>query len=166
MDVVGPRTCYARSGDFSIAYQVAGVGSLALVLVPGFVSHLEIQWQSRSYRRFVERLAAGARVIRYDKRGTGLSDPVACPPTLEQRAEDLRAVLDAAGSTRAALFGSSEGGPTAIRFAVDEPERTAVLVLYGTSARPPPLWYRNRFRELIASWERAQAWICSRPAWR
>src|SRR5215813_3186102 len=150
--VAGPRTCYARSGGVSIAYQVLGAGPVDVVLVPGFVSHLEIQWQSGSYRRFVERLAAGARVIRYDKRGTGLSDPVACAPTLEQRSGDLRVVLDAAESARAALFGFSEGGPTAIRFAVDEPGRTAALILYGTSARPPPLWYRNRFRELIARW--------------
>jgi pimeloyl-ACP methyl ester carboxylesterase/DNA-binding CsgD family transcriptional regulator len=152
MVVAGPRTRYARSGDVSIAYQVLGTGPVEVVLVPGFVSHLDFQWESGSYRRFVERLAVGARVIRYDKRGTGLSDPVACAPTLEQRSEDLRAVLDAAGSARAALFGFSEGGPTAIRFAVDEPGRTAALILYGTSARPPPLWYRDRFRGLIARW--------------
>jgi len=150
--VADPRTRYARGEDVSIAYQVLGDGPLDLVIVPGFVSHLEIQWQSRPHRRFVERLAETARVIRYDKRGTGLSDPVASAPTLEQRVADLRAVLDAVDCARALLLGYSDGGPTAIAFAVDAPERTARLVLYGTSARPPPLWFRDRFRELLADW--------------
>ncbi len=149
--VSGPRTRYARSGDVHIAYQVVGDGP-DLVVVPGFVSHLDMQWGSEVTRRFVVRLAQGLRVIRYDKRGTGLSDPVACAPTLEERLDDLRAVLAAAGSTRTALLGYSEGGPTAIGLAVEEPERTSGLILYGTSARPPPLWYRQRFRELIAHW--------------
>ena len=150
--VAKPRTCYARSGDVSVAYQVLGGGPVDLVIVPGFVSHLEIQWQSRLYRRFVERLAEGARVIRYDKRGTGLSDPVASAPTLEQRVADLRAVLDAVDCERAVLVGYSDGGPTAIGFAVGAPERISRLVLYGAAARPPPLWFRDRFRELIADW--------------
>lgn len=147
-----PRTRYARTGDMHIAYQVLGEGSLDIVVVPGFVSHLEVQWQSNAHRRFIESLSAGARVIRFDKRGTGLSDPVAVPPTLEQRVRDLGAALDAVGSEHTVLFGYSEGGPTAIRFAVEHPDRTKALILYGTSARPPPLWYRNRFRTLIARW--------------
>jgi pimeloyl-ACP methyl ester carboxylesterase len=136
----------------SIAYQALGDGRVDLVIVPGFVSHLEIQWRSRPHRRFLERLAEGGRVIRYDKRGTGLSDPVARAPTLEQRVADLRVVLDAVDSDRAVLLGYSEGGPTAIGFAVDALERTEGLILYGTSSRPPPLWFRDRFRELIADW--------------
>ena len=138
--VAEPRTRYARGDDASIAYQVLGAGPLDLVIVPGFVSHLEIQWQLLPHRRFVERLAENLRVIRYDKRGTGLSDPVASAPTLEQRVADLRAVLDAVDCRRAVLLGYSDGGPTAIAFAVVAPERTARLILYGTSARPPPLW--------------------------
>jgi len=105
-----------------------------------------------AYRRFVRQLAVSARVIRYDKRGTGLSDPVAAVPTLEQRADDLGAVLDAAGSARAAVLGFSEGGPTAIRFAVREPARTLGLVLYGTASMPPPPQIARRFRDAIGSW--------------
>jgi pimeloyl-ACP methyl ester carboxylesterase/DNA-binding CsgD family transcriptional regulator len=105
-----------------------------------------------AYRRFIRQLAAFARVIRYDKRGTGLSDPVAAVPTLEQRADDLRAVLDAAGSPRTAVLGYSEGGPTAIQFAVREPARTLGLVLYGTASMPPPPEIARLFRDAIGRW--------------
>src|SRR5262245_29504306 len=101
-------THYARSGHVSIAYQVVGHGPIDVVVTPGFISHLDLQWESVSYRRFFRRLAAGARVIRYDKRGTGLSDPVVTVPTLEGRASDLAAVLDAAGAAEPVLFGYSE----------------------------------------------------------
>ena len=130
-----PATRYARSGDVSIAYQVHGDGPIDLVLVGGFATHLEIQWELPSYRRFVDRLASFARVILFDKRGTGLSDAVEEVPTLEERIDDVRAVMDAAGSERAALFGISEGGPMCALFAATHPERATALVLYGAMAR-------------------------------
>ena len=130
-----PRTRYARSGDASIAYQVLGDGPLGLVFVPGWISHLDLTWEAPAQVRFFERLAAFSRLILFDKRGTGLSDPTATVPTLEQRMEDVRAVLDAVGVGRAALFGFSEGGPMSVLFAATYPERTQALVLYGTFAK-------------------------------
>ncbi|MGY1618416.1 adenylate/guanylate cyclase domain-containing protein [Geodermatophilus sp. SYSU D00691] len=130
-----PRTRYARSGDLSIAYQVVGDGDLDLVMAPGFVSHLEWQWQEPSLRRFLEHLASCCRLILFDKRGTGLSDPVAGPATLEDRVDDLVAVMDAAGAHRAAVLGVSEGGSMAMLFAAEHPERTRALVLYGAYPR-------------------------------
>jgi len=145
-----PETHYARSGEAHLAYQVIGVGPIDLV--PGFISHLDLQWESVPYRRFIRQLTARARVIRYDKRGTGLSDPVTEVPPLEQRVDDLGAVLDAVGSGRAVLFGYSEGGPTAIRFAVRAPERTLGLILYGTASMPPPPDIAERFRDAVTHW--------------
>ena len=130
-----PKTQYAKSGDLHIAYQVTGSGDLDLVVVPGFVSHLEFQWEHPSSAHFLERLGSFSRLIRFDKRGTGLSDRVGGIPTLEQRMDDVRAVMDAAGSGRAALFGVSEGGPMSILFAATYPERTSALILYGSYAR-------------------------------
>ena len=130
-----PQTKYARSGDLSIAYQVSGSGPLDLVFVPGFVSHLEHQLAEPRTARFFERLASFSRVIRFDKRGTGLSDRAVPIPTLEQRMDDVRAVMEAVGSQRAALFGISEGGPMSALFAATYPERTIALVLYGSFAR-------------------------------
>jgi class 3 adenylate cyclase/pimeloyl-ACP methyl ester carboxylesterase len=132
---VAPRTQYARNGDVSIAYQVLGEGPLDLVVVPGFISHLELDWTEPLLTRFLRRLASFSRLIRFDKRGTGLSDPVAGIPTLEERMEDVRAVMDAVGSERAALFGYSEGGPMAALFAATYPERTTALIMYGTFVR-------------------------------
>jgi pimeloyl-ACP methyl ester carboxylesterase len=149
---VRPRTCYARSGEAHVAYQVTGAGPVDLVLTPGFISHLDLQWESVGYRRFVRQLASVARVTRYDKRGTGLSDPVATVPTLEQRVDDLGAVLEAAGSARAVVLGFSEGGPTAIGFAVHRPERTLGLILYGTACVPPPPEIAGRFRDAVGRW--------------
>ena len=126
---------YAKSGDLNIAYQVTGDGPFDLVLVPGFVSHLELDWEDRRYARFLERLSSFSRLIRLDKRGTGLSDRPGGLPDLESRMDDVRAVMDAAGSDRAALFGYSEGGPMSVLFAATYPERTAALVLYGTYAK-------------------------------
>lgn len=130
-----PPTRYARSGDVSIAYQVVGEGPIDLVAVLGFATHLELQWESPPFARFFERLGSFSRVIIFDKRGTGLSDPVAIAPTLEQRIDDVRAVMDAAGSERAALFGVSEGGPMSVLFAATHPERATALVLYGAMGR-------------------------------
>ncbi|MCD6728081.1 MAG: adenylate/guanylate cyclase domain-containing protein [Solirubrobacteraceae bacterium] len=129
------QTRYARAGGVSIAYQVVGDGPGDLVLVPGFATHLEIEWESPAYARFVEQLASFSRLIVFDKRGTGLSDPVADVPTLEQRIDDVRAVMDAAGSERAALFGISEGAPMSILFAATHPERVSALALHGAMAR-------------------------------
>jgi DNA-binding SARP family transcriptional activator/class 3 adenylate cyclase len=130
-----PDVRYARSGDVNIAYQVVGEGPGDLVLVSGFVSHLQLDWEEPRSAHFLERLASFSRLIRFDKRGTGLSDRPAGLPDLETRMDDVRAVMDAAGSERAALFGSSEGGPMAVLFAATHPSRTTALVLYGAYAK-------------------------------
>jgi class 3 adenylate cyclase len=126
---------YARSGDVNIAYQVTGEGRFDLVLVHGFFSHLEIDWELPAFAHFHERLGSFARVIRFDKRGTGLSDRGVGLPDFETRMDDVRAVMDAAGSESAALFGYSEGGPMCVLFAATYPERVRALVLYGTYAK-------------------------------
>lgn len=133
MDV--PRTKYTKSGDIHIAYQVVGEGPLDIVLVRGFVSHLEFEWEEPRVARVIQRLASFARLIRFDRRGTGLSDRPPGIATLEQRIDDVRAVMDAVGSEKAALFGVSEGGPMSLLFAATYPERTSALVLYGSYAR-------------------------------
>lgn len=132
-----PETMYARSGDVNIAYQVVGDAPLDLVFVMGWVSHLEYFWNEPSFARFLMRLASFARLILFDKRGTGLSDRVPNNelPTLEQRMDDVRAVMDAAGSERAALCGVSEGGPMCSLFAATYPEKTLGLVMIGTYAK-------------------------------
>jgi len=134
---VRPTTRYAKSGDYSIAYQVVGDAPLDLVYVPGFVSHVEHAWEDPDFALFLGRLASFSRLILFDKRGTGLSDrvPVQKLPTLEERMDDVRAVMDAAGSEKAALFGVSEGGPMSMLFATTYPERISALVLYGTYAK-------------------------------
>ena len=132
---MGTPIRYARSGDVNIAYQVTGEGPFDLVLVPGFFSHLEIGREHPGYARFLERLESLARLICFDKRGTGLSDRDVGLPDFETRIDDVRAVMDAAGSESAALFGYSEGGPMCVLFAATYPERTRSLVLYGTYAK-------------------------------
>ncbi len=129
------ETRYAKSGDVHIAYQVTGNGPFDLVWVPGFVSHLEVDWENPVKVRIFERLGSFCRLIRFDKRGTGLSDRGAAIPSLEQRMDDVRAVMDAVGSKQAALFGMSEGGPMSLLFAATYPERTIALALYGSYAR-------------------------------
>ena len=130
-----PETRYARSGDVSIAFHVFGSGPFDLVFVPGWVSNIELMWDNPRFSSSLERLGAFARVITFDKRGTGLSDRVAAYPTLEQRMDDVRAVMDAVGCERAALFGHSEGGSMCILFAATYPERTRALVTYGAFAK-------------------------------
>jgi len=126
---------YARSGDVNVAYQVTGDGPFDLVLVPGFFSHLEIDWEHPSMAHMFERLGSFARLIRFDKRGTGLSDRTVGLPDFDARMDDVRAVMDAEESEHAALFGYSEGGPLCVLFAATYPERTRALVLYGTYAK-------------------------------
>src|SRR5438270_4483876 len=130
-----PTTQYAKSGDASIAYQVVGDGPLDVVLVLGFATHLELQWELPPLARFLDRISSFSRLIIFDKRGTGLSDPVTDVPTLEQRIDDVRAVMDAAESERAALFGVSEGGPMSVLFAATHPARVSPLVLHGAMGR-------------------------------
>ena len=132
------ETRYARSGDVNIAYQVVGDGPFDLVFVPGYVTHLELQWKIRTFAPFLEELASFSRLIRFDKRGTGLSDRVSGIPTLEERMDDVRAVMDATGSRRAAFYGLSEGAAMSILFAATYPERTAALVV--RSAFPRSRW--------------------------
>jgi pimeloyl-ACP methyl ester carboxylesterase/DNA-binding winged helix-turn-helix (wHTH) protein len=130
-----PETHYARSGDVNIAYQVIGSGPRDLVFIMGWVSHLEYFWAEPSFARFLHRLASFSRLILIDKRGTGLSDRVTELPTLEQRMDDVRAVMDRVGSQYAALIGVSEGGPMCALFAATYPEKTRALVMVGTYAK-------------------------------
>lgn len=129
------ETCYAKSGTLNIAYQVFGEGDVDLVFIPGWASNVENIWTLPEFADFAQKLARFARVILLDRRGTGLSDPVPDPPTFEERMDDVRAVLDAAGWQRAAIWGVSEGGPMAMLFAATYPERVTRLILYGTFAR-------------------------------
>ena len=158
-----PETRYARSGELHIAYQVFGEGDLDVVVVPGYVTHVELIWESEHAARFLEGLASFARVILYDRRGSGLSDPVTDAPTLEQRMDDVRAVMDAAGSERAALAGMSEGVPMSILFAATYPQRVQALVCTGGMARstyaddypwalPPDVLLESGFELILPHW--------------
>jgi pimeloyl-ACP methyl ester carboxylesterase/DNA-binding winged helix-turn-helix (wHTH) protein len=132
-----PRVRYARSGSVNIAYQVVGSGPVDLVFVMGWVSHLEYFWNEPSFARFLGRLASVSRLILFDKRGTGLSDPVPVDqlPALDQRLDDVRAVMEAADSRRAVLLGVSEGGPLCSLFAATYPDKTDALIMIGSYAR-------------------------------
>lgn len=130
-----PRTHYAKSADIHIAYQVFGDGPVDLVMAPGFVSHIENYWSEPRFARWLERLGQGCRVILFDKRGTGLSDQVRDLPSMDERMDDVRAVMDTVGVERAAQFGISEGGSLAALFAASHPDRAGALVLYGAFAR-------------------------------
>jgi pimeloyl-ACP methyl ester carboxylesterase len=132
-----PETRYTKSGDLNIAYQVVGEGPLDLIYVPGWISNVELNWEEPAHAHVLERLASFSRLILFDKRGTGLSDPVPLDrlPTLEERMDDVRAVLDAIECKQAALFGFSEGGLMSILFAATYPERITALALYGTFAK-------------------------------
>ncbi|MBA2361667.1 MAG: adenylate/guanylate cyclase domain-containing protein [Actinobacteria bacterium] len=132
-----PETRYAKSGDVNIAYQVVGAGPLDLVYVPGWISNVELMWEEPAHALLLRRLASFSRLILFDKRGTGLSDPVPLDrlPTLEQRMDDVRAVMDAAGSERAAIFGSSEGGLMSVLFAATYPQRTRALIALAVYAK-------------------------------
>jgi pimeloyl-ACP methyl ester carboxylesterase len=136
--VESPETRYAKSGDVHIAYQVRGEGPFDLVLVPGFLSHVGFESSIPGFARFLEQLSSFSRLIWFDKRGTGMSDRISGAPSLEKRIDDVRAVMDAVGSRRAAFYGPSEGAAMSILFAATYPERTAALVV--RSAYPRRMW--------------------------
>lgn len=150
-----PETRYARNGDAHIAYQTIGDGPEDLLFIPGFVSHVETAWTWPAHARFLRRLAAGRRLIVFDKRGTGLSDPFtdAAAMTIEQRMEDARAVMDAAGSRRPYLFGFSEGAAMAMLLAATYPSRAAGLILYGALISPTIDPQSSPFSDRAAAWE-------------
>lgn len=159
-----PRTRYTRAGDVWVAWQELGEGPFDLVFVPGILSHLDLYWDDPACAHFFRRLASFARLILFDKRGLGLSDRPAGWPPLEERMDDIRAVMDAAGSERAALFGVSEGGPLSVLFAASHPERCRALALVGTFARMSrapdhPIGVEDRvildtFEEAVRRWGR------------
>jgi pimeloyl-ACP methyl ester carboxylesterase len=148
---------YAKNGDVHIAYQVVGEGPPDLVYITGAVGNLRLWWEEPGCRRFLERLASFSRVILFDKRGMGLSDRGNFG-TLEDRMDDMRAILDAVGSERAAFFGLSEGGPLAVLFAATYPERTQGLILYGAEVKeettPDSPWGMERERSSRSRWPR------------
>jgi pimeloyl-ACP methyl ester carboxylesterase/DNA-binding CsgD family transcriptional regulator len=160
-----PVTRYAVSGDSHIAYQVLGDGPRDLILIPGFVSNVETAWTWPAHARFLRKLAAGRRLIVFDKRGTGLSDPVADPSclTLEQRMDEVRAVMDAADAHRAALFGFSEGAALGMLFAASYPSRTNGLILYGGLISPALDTAANAVVNVFA--DPAAAWETIREVW-
>ena len=144
---------YARSGDLRIAYATFGDGPVDFVFVPGWVSHLESSWGADASARFFRRIASFSRLIMFDKRGTGLSDPFTGVPTLEERSDDVRAVTEAVGSTSAFLCGLSEGGPISVFFAAAYPDRTGGLILIGSNVRilKSPDWPYGKTPEEFAT---------------
>src|SRR6201995_2075186 len=132
---MAPRTHYALSGEHHIAYQVIGDGPVDVVYVPSWISQIEHYWEHPRVARYFQRLSSFARLIAFDRRGTGLSDPVDRAPTLEPQVDDVLAVMDAAGSNQAALFAQLEGGAMAALFAATHPERTRALILYEAMAK-------------------------------
>ena len=147
-----PETRYAKSGDVHIAYQIVGDGPIDIVFVQGFISNLEVHWEDPGLTHLFNRLGSFARLIVFDKRGSGLSDRVNDMPNLETRMDDVRAVMDAAGSQRAALIGASEGGPMSILFAATYPQRTRALILYGAYAH---------FYSSVMSSEQVEAFVAA-----
>ena len=183
-----PETRYARSGEVGIAYQAFGEGDVDLVVAFPFLSHLDLMWENPALSYFLRRLGAFAQVIVFDRRGVGLSDPVAGAATLEERMDDLRAVMDAEGWERAALLGMSEGATMSMLFAATYPQRTSALVLWGAMAHSTaapdypwalereavqeaqdeligPLWGQGRrSRSSRRAWPPTPAPVSSRPA--
>lgn len=170
-----PKTRYAKCGELHLAYQVVGDGPLDLVVVSGTPSHVELQWEHPVVAYLYQRLGAFSRLILFDKRGSGLSDSAGAQPTLEDRMDDVRAVMDAAGSDRAVIFGQSEGSPMSMLFAASYPDRTARLILYGSIVRwvgtdfpgaaPPEEFYRH-LDEVVDHWGdgRTADWIAPTQA--
>ena len=164
-----PEIRYAKSGDVHIAYQVFGTGPVDLVMIPGFISNVEHFWELPDAARWLDHLGSRARVILFDKRGTGLSDRLGPLPNLEQRMDDARAVMDAAGVERAAVMGISEGGSLAVLFAAAHPERCSALVLYGAFARFSD-WFQTKqkydfFLDYIeTSWGSGKSFVAFAPS--
>jgi pimeloyl-ACP methyl ester carboxylesterase len=134
---MNPEIRYAKAGEVSIAYQLLGEGSGAVVAVPGILSHLETPSSTAEFSRFYRRLPRFTRVAIFDKRGTGLSDrlPLQVQPSMEQRAEDVTSVMNAIGLEKASLLGIADGGPVAVTFAANYPQRIDALMIYGSWAR-------------------------------
>ena len=159
---VTPETRYAKSGEVHIAYQVVGDGPVDLVFIPGLFTHVEHQWDEPTFARFLGRLASFSRLIVFDARGAGLSDQAHELPPMEDQIDDLLAVLDAIGSSSAAIFGMSQAGPMAILFAASYPERTRAIVLYGLIRVTPaarrislgrsPEWMDDYGRQIDDAW--------------
>ncbi|KRR17693.1 adenylate/guanylate cyclase domain-containing protein [Bradyrhizobium retamae] len=165
-----PETRYAKSGEVRIAYQVVGSGPVDLIVVPGFISNLDHQWDNPALGHLLSRLASFSRLILFDKRGTGLSDRTGTIPTLEQRMDDVRAVMDAVGSERAAVFGTSEGGAMSMLFAASYPERCQALVLYGAYAHfftwvLPPDKFEGFLEKVEQSWGTGASITAFAPTW-
>jgi class 3 adenylate cyclase/alpha-beta hydrolase superfamily lysophospholipase len=155
-DFILPATRYALSEDVNIAYQTMGDGPIDLIMVPGIVSHIEFFHEFAGYTAFLRRLAKFARVITFDKRGQGLSDRISGAPSLEQRMDDVRAVMDAVGSSRAALMGFSEGCAMSAMFAASYPERVSHLICFGGFARYADLFVGRDFEQVIL--DRMKVW--------
>jgi class 3 adenylate cyclase/predicted esterase len=159
-DFVMPQTQYARSGDINIAYQVAGDGPIDLTIVPGAISHLEVVHELPCVSGNVQRLTSFARIISFDKRGQGLSDRVSGVPSLEERMDDVRAVLDAVGSRKTVLLGLSEGCPMSLLFSATHPDRVSHLVLAGGFMRAgysiPDSQFQSHVDAVVASWGSGQ----------
>jgi pimeloyl-ACP methyl ester carboxylesterase len=153
-DFALPETHYALSGDVNIAYQTMGEGPIDIILVPGFMSHIEFMHELPGYTAFLRRLSSFSRVVTFDKRGQGLSDRVSDAPSLEQRMDDVRAVMDAVGSDRATLFGISEGCAMSALFAATYPDRASRLILFGGYANRRDIAGEQKERAL----QRAKLW--------
>ena len=157
-EVALPETHYTQSGSFNIAYQIIGDGPIDIILVPGIISHIDFQHELPGYTRFLRRLAKFSRVVTFDKRGQGLSDRLADVPSLEERIDDVRAIMDAINSKRAALVGFSEGASMSVLFATAYPDRVSHLVLFGGLARisdltPPNLTpFEERLTNMVKRW--------------
>src|SRR5439155_6783956 len=147
-------TCYATSGDVNIAYQTMGTGPVDIIMVPGFISHVEFMHELAGYTAFLRRLSAFARVVTFDKRGQGLSDRISGAPSLEQRMDDVRAVMDDIGSTRAVIVGFSEGCAMSVLFAATYPERVVQLILFGgfAVAPYPSKGAEERIERVVKAW--------------
>jgi pimeloyl-ACP methyl ester carboxylesterase len=153
-DFALPETRYAVSGDINIAYQTMGSGPVDIIMVPGFVSHVEFAHELAGYTAFLRRLSTFARVVTFDKRGQGLSDRISGAPSLEQRMDDVRAVMDDIGSQRAVVVGFSEGSAMSALFAATYPERVAQLILFGGFAVTPypPSGAEERIARVVKAW--------------
>src|ERR1700694_5021201 len=150
-----PVTRYAASGDVNIAYQTMGAGPVDIIMVPGLISHVEFTHEMAGYTAFLRRLSTFSRVVTFDKRGQGLSDRISGAPSLEQRMDDVRAVMDDIGSQRAVIVGFSEGAARSMLVAATYPERVAQLIVFGGLA-VSPLFFSNDLEEIIA--RRIKAW--------